>query len=157
MPKSAKPAKPTAARSTGATAVLAPPAAVAPVITSAGSAAGDGPFAALREQLQVKRKDLLALYKKDVRVGQESGDEGTEDIVDRANNAYNRELMFSLSDAERQLLLQVDDALVRMEKEIFGACSSCGREIAPLRLKAIPWARYCIDCQELDEKGMLQD
>lgn len=117
----------------------------------------DHPHAAVRSTLLHKRNDLHALYVKDVRVGQESSDEGTEDIVDRANNAYNRELMFALSDSERQLMMQVDEALVRLEQDLFGICANCGREIMPARLAAIPWARYCIDCQELDEKGMLVD
>lgn len=110
-----------------------------------------------REKLQKQRQELLALYRNDVRMGQESGDEGTEDIVDRANNAYSRELNFSLSDSERQLLLQVDEALKRIDSETYGSCMSCGQEIAGPRLQAIPWARYCIDCQELEEKGMLQE
>lgn len=111
----------------------------------------------LRETLESRRTELLRLYKNDVRVGQESGDEGTEDVVDRANNAYHRELMFSLSDVERTQLLQVDEALKRMDAETFGYCASCSREIAPRRLEAIPWARYCVDCQELAEKGLLED
>ena len=72
-------------------------------------------FEALRERLQKQRAEILDMYKQDVRAGQESADDGTEDIVDRANNAYNRELMFSLSDAERQTLLQIENALKRME------------------------------------------
>lgn len=114
-------------------------------------------FEVLRQKLIHQRTELLRLYKNDVRMGQESGDEGTEDIVDRANNAYSRELNFSLSDSERQLLLQVDEALERIKAETFGHCLSCGNSIAPLRLQAIPWARYCIDCQELEEKGLLGD
>lgn len=111
----------------------------------------------LRGTLMERRDELLKLYRNDVRVGQESSDEGTEDVVDRANNAYRRELMFSLSDNERTQLLQVDEALRRIDAETFGICASCMREIAPLRLKAIPWARYCVDCQELAEKGLLED
>jgi DnaK suppressor protein len=126
-----------------------------PVAPSAPSAAALAH--PLRETLLARRQELLKLYRNDVRVGQESGDEGTEDVVDRANNAYRRELMFSLSDNERTQLLQVDEALRRIDAETFGICGNCGREIAPLRLKAIPWARYCVDCQELAEKGLLED
>lgn len=114
-------------------------------------------FDALKQKLSHQRTELLKLYKNDVRMGQESGDEGTEDIVDRANNSYSRELNFSLSDSERQLLLQVDEALERMNNDAFGHCLHCGQQIAPLRLQAIPWCRYCIDCQELQEKGMLEE
>lgn len=114
-------------------------------------------FATLREKLLEKRQDILDLYRSDLAAGQASADEGTEDIVDRANNSYNREFMFSLSDTERQLLFQVDEALGRMEVGTYGECAHCNRKIGERRLEAVPWARYCIDCQELKEKGLLED
>jgi DnaK suppressor protein len=112
---------------------------------------------ALRQRLEKQRQDILDMYKRDLRVGQETSDDGTEDIVDRANNSYHRELMFALSDSERQLLLQIEEALARMDAGTYGHCVHCGDPIAMPRLQAVPWARYCIDCQELQEKGMLED
>jgi DnaK suppressor protein len=110
----------------------------------------------LRERLQKQRDEILNMYKQDLRAGQESADDGTEDIVDRANNAYNRELMFSLSDTERNTLLQIENALRRMDEGSYGRCSNCGQSIALPRLEALPWARFCVDCQELAEKGLLE-
>lgn len=114
-------------------------------------------FEALRDRLQHQRAEILDMYKQDVRAGQELADDGTEDIVDRANNAYNRELMFSLSDTERQTLLQIENALRRMDEGGYGRCANCGQQINVLRLEAVPWARFCIDCQELAEKGLLEE
>ena len=114
-------------------------------------------FQALRQKLEKQRDEIISMYKQDLKAGQESADDGTEDIVDRANNAYNRELMFSLSDGERVLLLQIEDAIKRMDEGTYGPCSNCGQTISPPRLEAIPWARFCIDCQELAEKGMLTE
>jgi DnaK suppressor protein len=113
-------------------------------------------FEALRKRLETQRDEILSMYKQDLRAGQESADDGTEDIVDRANNAYNRELMFSLSDAERNTLLQIENALKRMDEGSYGRCANCGKNIALPRLEALPWARFCVDCQELAEKGMLE-
>lgn len=113
-------------------------------------------FQALRERLQNQRAEILSMYKQDLRAGQESADDGTEDIVDRANNAYNRELMFSLSDNERATLLQIENALRRMDEGSYGKCANCGQMISIQRLEAVPWARFCIDCQELAEKGLLE-
>ena len=113
-------------------------------------------FQSLRERLQNQRAEILNMYKQDLRAGQESADDGTEDIVDRANNAYNRELMFSLSDTERTTLLQIENALRRMDEGSYGRCANCGQNIHILRLEAVPWARFCIDCQELAEKGLLE-
>lgn len=123
--------------------------------TTTAEASAD--LATLREKLRDKRQDIIALYRSDLAAGQASADEGTEDIVDRANNSYNREFMFSLSDTERQLLILVDEALARMDEGDFGACVHCSRPIGRKRLEAVPWARYCIDCQELKEKGLLED
>ncbi|HEY3569831.1 MAG TPA: TraR/DksA family transcriptional regulator [Thermoanaerobaculia bacterium] len=113
-------------------------------------------YQALRQRLQNQRDEILNMYKQDLRAGQESADDGTEDIVDRANNAYNRELMFSLSDTERNTLLLIENALRRMDEGTYGRCSNCGQNIALPRLEALPWARFCVDCQELAEKGLLE-
>jgi DnaK suppressor protein len=109
------------------------------------------------ERLQAKKQEILALYLSDLRSGQESNDSPTEDIVDRANNAYSRELNFSISDAERSLMLQVDEAIRRVGDGTYGRCANCGNAIARPRLEAVPWARYCISCQELLEQGMLTE
>jgi DnaK suppressor protein len=113
-------------------------------------------YQALRKRLENQRDEILNMYKQDLRAGQESADDGTEDIVDRANNAYNRELMFSLSDTERNTLLQIENALRRMDEGTYGRCANCGQSIAMARLEALPWARFCVDCQELAEKGILE-
>ncbi len=110
----------------------------------------------LRKTLENKRQELLDLYAHDVRVGQESADDSADDSVDRANNSFNRELMFSLSDTERQMLIMVEEAFERLDKSTYGSCGSCGEQIGVARLKAVPWARYCIGCQESEERGVLE-
>jgi len=111
----------------------------------------------VRRLLTTQRDEILAMYEHDVKAGQEASDEGSDDIVDRANNAYSRELLFSLSDGERHTMLRIEEALSRIESGSYGICTNCSNEIRPGRLKAMPWARYCIDCQELAEKGMLEE
>ena len=114
-------------------------------------------FSPMRDRLLHQKNEMTKLYRADLQAGQEAADDGTDDIVDRANNAYNRELNFSLSDSERVLLLQIEEALRRVYDGSYGRCASCGNPIALPRLEAVPWARYCIDCQELAEKGLLGD
>lgn len=124
----------------------------------AGNSADDGPsLDEIREQLVDQRREILSLYERDLREGQRASDEGSEDIVDRANSAYNREFMFSLSGTERDTLFQIEEALKKIDEGEYGSCSHCSSEIPAPRLKAVPWAKYCIDCQELDEKGLLQE
>lgn len=107
-----------------------------------------------RSRLMDQREQIMTLYEHDLRVGKTASDEGTEDIVDRANNSYNREFMFALSDTERQILLEIDEALLRLEKGKYGTCLNCEESIPRTRLKAVPWTRYCIDCQEQAEQGV---
>ena len=89
-------------------------------------------YEALRERLLTQKQEILDMYNQDLKAGQESADDGTDDLVDRANAAYNRELMFSLSDAERTMLLQIEDALKRMGLGAYGRCTNCGRICVPL-------------------------
>lgn len=159
-------AKPVAAKPV---AVAPAPAAPKPLRPAPGkSKSANGPVAAIkpttlsaveleavRRRLQAKKGEILAMYKNDLRSGQESNDSPTEDIVDRANNAYSRELFYSISDTERALMLQIDEALDRVAKRTYGRCAHCGEPIAAPRLEALPWARHCINCQELLEKGLL--
>jgi DnaK suppressor protein len=112
---------------------------------------------AMREKLLAKKSEILAMYLNDLRSGQESNDSPTEDIVDRANNAYSRELNFSISDSERQLLLQIEEAIERLNDGTYGNCIHCGQPIARQRLEAVPWTRYDIACQELAEQGLLSE
>jgi DnaK suppressor protein len=56
-----------------------------------------------------------------------------------------------LIDYESGLIHEVQSALSHLEEESFGTCRSCGRKIELRRLHAVPWSRYCIDCQEKKE------
>ena len=40
-----------------------------------------------------------------------------------------------------------------MAKGTYGECEGCGEEISAARLKALPWARYCVTCQELHSRN----
>lgn len=111
----------------------------------------------LRDQLLKRRQRIVDLYTADVRAGQEATQEGTDDIVDRANNSYSRELMFSLSSSERDQLLEIDAALRRMDDGVYGYCQHSGKPIGLARLQAVPWARYSVEFQELAEKGLLEE
>lgn len=109
----------------------------------------------IRKEFEKYRQEILDLYQHDLAVGQQRGEEGADDLVDRANNAYNREFMLALSGTERDMLRDVEAALERLDAGSHGLCGPCGRAIPAARLKAVPWARYCIDCQEKVELGLL--
>ncbi|MEM9556691.1 MAG: TraR/DksA C4-type zinc finger protein [Acidobacteriota bacterium] len=109
----------------------------------------------LRAVLNSKRAEVQSLYRHDVKAGQESLNDNADDFADRANNSYNRDINFTLSDGERQLIIAIDDAIVRFEAGSYGSCTNCGTAIGLARLTAVPWAEFCIDCAEKAERGML--
>src|SRR3990172_1845057 len=110
-----------------------------------------------RKKLEEKRKEIISELKKNVNYRKESLiDDGTQDIADKAAMAYNKEFLFSLTDAERDMLQLIEEALERIESREYGTCSSCSSEIKSTRLDAVPWAKYCISCQELQEQGLLE-
>ncbi|HUF77957.1 MAG TPA: TraR/DksA family transcriptional regulator [Thermoanaerobaculia bacterium] len=110
----------------------------------------------LRKRLLEEKQRILDLYEQDLKAGQETGDFGTEDLVDQANAAWNRELNFALSDGERKQLLLIDAAIRRLDDGTYGFCLHSGEPIAFPRLQAVPWARYTVDVQERIEKGLLE-
>ena len=116
---------------------------------------GAAVLAGLRKSLAAKRRETLDLYEHDVHAGQTTTDDNADDFADRANNSYNRDLMFALSDNERQMLIHIEGAYQRLKEGSYGRCIHCSQPIGLPRLKALPWARYCIACQEREEMGIL--
>jgi DnaK suppressor protein len=109
----------------------------------------------LKEALLHKQAEMMETYARDRAAGNEQPQDGIQDLADKAANAYSKELNFSLSDADRETLMLIQEAIERFAANEYGTCVHCGTEIGLKRLEAVPWAPYCIDCQELDERGML--
>ena len=110
---------------------------------------------AFREKLLTKKQEILETFTKNKSYGMEADGEPSQDIADKAANSYTKEFLFSLSNSERQLLQQVDDALSRIETRRYGVCASCEDTLNLKRLQAVPWATLCISCQEKQEQGQL--
>ena len=70
------------------------------------------------------------------------------DTLDQAASGYEKESSIRRGNKEQQLLEMVESALGRIRDGSFGLCLSCGNDIAEKRLEAVPWTRYCIQCQE---------
>jgi DnaK suppressor protein len=110
-----------------------------------------------RRLLEDKKASLSAEIAKTRSAEEETTEESTQDIADKAVSSYTREFLYSLTDGERNTLLHIDDAIGRIDEGTYGLCLNCGQLMTEKRLNAVPWASYCLDCQELSEKGMLQN
>lgn len=108
-----------------------------------------------RKRLLAKQEELLHDLSRNRQVTDESVDEQAQDMVDRATSAYTREFAFSLSESDRRTLLLIDQALLRLDQGTYGTCVHCQGHVQEKRLEAVPWARHCLECQELQDKGLL--
>ena len=107
----------------------------------------------IREQLALKRREANEAYRRSQAVNREATGEPLQDLADQASEGYRKEFLYSLSDGERATLMQVEEALRRLDEGSYEECISCGDKIPLARLKAIPWASLCIECQERQEAG----
>ena len=79
--------------------------------------------------------------------------EKSPDALDEVQHAAERELAIRNLDRESHLLRNVRGALQRMDDGSYGTCMHCDEEISPKRLEAVPWAAYCIRCQEMADRN----
>jgi DnaK suppressor protein len=110
-----------------------------------------------KKRLETRQQELRRMVSRTQRDGRTVDEDSAQDIADRAASSYTKEFLFSQSNNDRQLLQMVENALSRIREGSFGECISCGKEINPKRLEAVPWTRHCIECQEKAEKGQLEE
>ena len=108
----------------------------------------------IKQKLIEERETILSkLSSNDLSVD----DSETPDPVDLAVRNYSKNVMLAVSENESRQLTLINEALERIEDDEYGLCQNCENEINPKRLNAVPWARYCLDCQQLLEQGLLDE
>jgi DnaK suppressor protein len=108
--------------------------------------------ASFKKRLVEKQRQLAEEVGKTALYGKDQEDDSIKDLGDQANTAYTREFFFELGNGDRRLLRDVVAALQKIDDGSFGSCERCGETISDKRLDALPFARYCIDCQRLVEE-----
>jgi DnaK suppressor protein len=83
--------------------------------------------------------------------------EKSPDALDEVQHAAERELAIRNLDRESQLLRNVRAALRRIDEGTYGVCVRCDEDINPKRLNAVPWAPFCITCQEIADQNRDQE
>ena len=78
-------------------------------------------------------------------------------MADIGTDNYEQEFALDLMDGERKLLQEIDDALQRIGEKTYGICEATGKPIAKARLKAKPWARYCVKYARMLEQGLVTE
>ena len=107
----------------------------------------------IKERLLQQKHSLERSALSVVEQGRETIAEDAQDTADQAVFSYQKELLFTRGTHDHGQLSLVKGALERLNEGSFGECVSCGNQIGPKRLEALPWTPYCIDCQEKIERG----
>lgn len=109
-------------------------------------------FERIKEQLIKERRELLKEVSNSYETCREIGQDGVPDIGDMSSVAYSRDVLFNVSETQRQRIHDIDVALDQIEKGEYGICIECGEEISPRRMEVRPFSRYCIECKTDIEK-----
>lgn len=75
------------------------------------------------------------------------------DPIDAASQSLDKEILFELSGNSHNTIGQIEAALRKIEKGIYGRCELCRQAIPKKRIKALPFARYCVHCQTSSESN----
>jgi DnaK suppressor protein len=113
-------------------------------------------YSELKTMLDGRRRELQAEVQGKMRGVREEGSWGGKlnevlDAVESAEADIQEDLEFALVQMKSETLNKVNDALVRLEQGSYGNCFDCGEEIAEKRLRALPFAVRCKDCEETRE------
>lgn len=107
----------------------------------------------IKKQLQDARQEIA----KSLRSREEVRIEQAADTMDQVQAAEAREFAINNLDRFARRLRQIEDALRRLEAGEYGTCANCEKEIGPKRLRAVPWAQFCLKCQEIADQSEFSD
>ena len=121
--------------------------------TSEGTENMTKDYTQIKKQLIAERQALLKEVQASYETCRELGQDGVPDIGDMSSITYSRDVLFNLSETQKQQIFDIDAALERIDKGEYGICMECGEKIAPRRMEVRPFSRYCIECQTDIEKS----
>jgi DnaK suppressor protein len=102
-------------------------------------------IAALRADIDRAETDIAS------RLGDAVSDAG-DDQADQGAKTFEREHELALTHNARELLVQNERAIARIEAGTYGTCESCGQAIGKARLQAFPRATLCVSCKQREER-----
>jgi RNA polymerase-binding protein DksA len=103
--------------------------------------------------LQAKERELLADIARLEEEARASGEAQVRDSTDEATSSQGTSESLQEETAASQTLIQVQDALQRIDNGAYGKCMACGKQIPAARLEAVPWAAYCLEDQEKEDRA----
>src|SRR5215208_3625505 len=112
-------------------------------------------YAELTRILEERRREIMDQVQEKIRdVRTESPNSPTQGVLDAAETSeadIQDDIEFALIQMKAETLNKIEEALRRLEEGTFGYCFECGEEISERRLRALPFAVRCKDCEEARE------
>jgi DnaK suppressor protein len=110
-------------------------------------------YSSLKKSLS-ERRETLARDLREATANFVNEDESYSDALDQAAADVDKSLAVQMKNRERGILLQIDEALRRIDNGSYGECQNCGDEIAEARMRAFPFTTLCVDCKaEIEAEG----
>ena len=117
--------------------------------------------AELTSILEERRREIMDQVQEKIRdVRTESPNSPTQGVLDAAESSeadIQDEIEFALIQMKAETLHKIEEALRRLEEGTFGYCFECGEEISERRLRALPFAVRCKDCEEAREVAVQRE
>ena len=112
-------------------------------------------YAELKKILEERRREIMSAVQGKIRdVRSEASNSPTHGVLDAAETSESDiqdDIEFALIQMKAETLNKIEEALRRLEEGTFGYCFECGEEISERRLRALPFAVRCKDCEEARE------
>jgi RNA polymerase-binding protein DksA len=99
----------------------------------------------LRSEVNLAEHDIADLLR-------DAGDGAGDDQADAGSKTFEREHEMSLANNTRDMLLQAERALARIDNGTYGICENCGNPIGKARLQVFPRATLCMACKQREER-----
>jgi DnaK suppressor protein len=109
-----------------------------------------GALSSIRDALRSRQKDLLDQAAEEVMPPQKN-------MAELGTDHYDRDWALSMASSEQELLYEIDEAMNRIRKGIYGTCELTGKPIEPGRLEAVPWTRFSAEAERgLEAEGQVR-
>jgi DnaK suppressor protein len=117
-------------------------------------------YAELRQILEDRRRDIVREVQGRIRGVRAEGSEKPHEVMDQGETSevdIQEDIEFALIQMKAETLNKINEALSRLEEGTYGNCFECGEDIAEQRLRALPFAVRCKDCEEARENAQKRE
>ena len=128
--------------------------------TAVAEAPTSGRYEELRKILEDRQRDILSEVQGRIRGVRAEGSEKPHEVMDPGETSevdIQEDIEFALIQMKAETLNKINEALSRLEEGTYGRCFECGDEIAQARLRALPFAVRCKDCEEARENAQKRE